>query len=182
MGNNPRGSERRQGPALESEAPGKLHALTVGDNLTAFLALLPRRGSLLALDVSKRRIGLAGTDVERRLVTPLITFERAGPARDAERLRRAVRERQVVGLVVGLPLNMNGSEGPMAQAARREAEALAAALGLPVLLQDERLTTFAVEDAVQEGRLPRPRKGQPVDHYAAAVILEDVLRAIATGL
>jgi putative Holliday junction resolvase len=74
---------------------------------------------------------------------------------------------------------MDGSEGPMAQAARREAKALAAALGLPVLLQDERLTTFAVEDAIEEGRLPRPKKGQPVDHYAAAVILEDVLRAVA---
>jgi putative Holliday junction resolvase len=65
----------------------------------------------------------------------------------------------------------------MAQAARREAAVLAKALELPVLLQDERLTTFAVEDAIAEGRLPRPRKGQPVDHYAAAVILEDALKA-----
>jgi putative holliday junction resolvase len=55
---------------------------------------------------------------------------------------------------------------------------LARELGLPTLLQDERLTTFAVEDAIAEGRLPRPREGQPVDHYAAAVILEDALRAL----
>jgi putative Holliday junction resolvase len=150
----------------------------VGDNLAAFLALLPKRGSLLALDLSKRRMGLAGTDVERRLVTPLTTFGRVGSAKDVERLRRVVRERQVAGLVVGLPLNMDGSEGPMAKAARAEAAAFARALDLPTLLQDERLTTFAVEDAIQEGRLPRPRKGQPVDHYAAAVILEDVLRAV----
>jgi putative Holliday junction resolvase len=152
--------------------------LTLCDNVAAFAALLPAKGSLLALDISKRRIGLAGTDLERRLATPLATFEREGMARDLERLRRAVRERQAVGLVVGLPLNMDGSEGPMAQAARREAAALARGLDLPVLLQDERLSTFAVEDAILEGRLPRPRKGQPVDHFAAAVILEDALNGL----
>ena len=68
-----------------------------------------------------------------------------------------------------------------AEQARREAKALARGLGLPVLLQDERLTTFAVEDAIEEGRLPRPKKGQPIDHYAAAVILEDMLRAKAAA-
>lgn len=161
------------------EAPRKLHALTLCDNLGDFLAALPARGSLLALDLSKRRIGLAGTDPERRLVTPLRTFERADQARDIERLRQVIRERQVAGLVLGLPLNMDGSEGPMAETARREARRLVTALGLPLLLQDERLTTFAVEDAIEEGRLPRPRKGQPIDHYAAAVILEDALRAMA---
>lgn len=141
-------------------------------------ALLPSRGSLLALDISKRRIGLAGTDDGWRLVTPLLTLERAAPEKERRRLQQLVRERQVAALVVGLPLNMDGSEGPMARAARREAAALAAALNMPVLLQDERLTTFAVEEAIREGRLPRPRKGQPTDHYAAAVILEDALRAL----
>jgi putative Holliday junction resolvase len=145
----------------------------------AFMAALPPRGSLLALDLSKRRLGLAGTDVERRLVTPLATLMRTNAAKDLERLRRVVHEREVVGLVVGLPINMDGSEGPMAQAARREAALLAAGLGLPALLQDERLTSFAVEAAIEEGKLPRPKKGQPTDHYAAAVILEDALRALA---
>lgn len=139
---------------------------------------MPDQGSLLALDVSKRRIGLAGTDALRLLATPLVTLERGRTERDLEQLRRVARERRAVGLVVGLPLNMDGSEGPMAQAARREAAALARGLGLPVLLQDERLSTFAVEDAIEEGRLPRPRKGQPVDHFAAAVILEDALSAL----
>ena len=160
------------------EAPRKLHALTVCDNAAAFAQLLPERGSLLALDISKRRIGLAGTDQERRLATALATFERAGVVRDLDRLRLAVRDRRVVGLVVGLPLNMDDSEGPMAKAARAEAKALARGLALPVLLQDERLSTFAVEDAIAEGRLPRPRKGQAVDHYAAAIILADALRAL----
>lgn len=156
----------------------KLHALRLCDNATDFRALLPARGSLLALDVSKRRIGVAGTDQERCLATAIVTLDRADPTRDGERLAKLVRERQAVGLVVGLPINMDGSEGPMAKAMRTEAAALALALGLPALLQDERLSTFAVEDAIAEGRLPRPRKGQRVDHYAAMVILGDALRAL----
>lgn len=152
--------------------------MTLCDNLTAFASVLPARGSLLALDVSKRRLGLAGSDPERRLATALTTFARAGTVRDLERLRRVAGERRAAGLVVGLPLNMDGSAGPMARAARHEAAAFARALGLPTLLQDERLTTFAVEDAVAEGRLPRPKRGQPMDHHAAAVILEDVLQEL----
>ena len=155
--------------------------MVVGDS-TGFRAALPHLGSLLALDASKRRIGLAGTDLERRLVTPLSTLARSTWAEDVARLARVVREREVAGLVVGLPLNMDGSAGPMAQAARAFARNVNAAFGLPVLLQDERLTTFAVRDAIEEGRLPRPRRrGDPLDHYAAAVILEDALRALAAG-
>jgi putative Holliday junction resolvase len=152
--------------------------LSLCDNAADFHVLLPPKGSLLALDLSKRRIGVAGTDHERRLATPLLTLDRAGPAKDHGRLARLVRDRQAVGLVIGLPINMDDSEGPMAKAMRREAAALSRALGLPALLQDERLSTFAVEDAIAEGRLPRPRKGQAVDHYAAMVILEDALLAL----
>ena len=141
--------------------------------------LLPAKGSLLALDVSKRRIGIAGTDQERRLATPLATFERRGARPTWTGSQRLVRERQAVGLVIGLPLNMDGSEGPMARPRAPRPPSCARGLGLPALLQDERLSTFAVEDAIAEGRLPRPRKGQPVDHYAAMVILEDALRALS---
>jgi putative holliday junction resolvase len=145
----------------------------------AFAELLPPRGSLLAIDASKRRLGLAGTDPERRLVTPLATWNRDG--RELARLEGLIAERGVAALILGLPLNMDGSAGPMAQRARAFAAELHRRFGLPVLLQDERLTTFAVEDAIEEGRLPRPRRGQPLDHFAAAVILEDALRAIAAG-
>jgi putative Holliday junction resolvase len=154
----------------------------VAPDLEAWRALLPPHGSLLALDASRRRLGLAGTDPERRLVTPLATLVRGRWTEDVAKLDRVIRERGVEGLVVGLPLNMDGSEGPMAQAARALARNLDAAFGLPVHLQDERLTTFAVRDAIEEGRLRRPRrKGEPLDHYAAAVILEDALRALAAG-
>jgi putative Holliday junction resolvase len=142
------------------------------------VALLPPRGSLLGLDASKRRLGVAGTDPERRLVTPLWTVERRPGVAVPPRLAATAAERGAVGLVLGLPLNMDGTAGPMAAAARALATILSRGLGLPVLLQDERLTTFAVEQAIEEGRLARPKRGQPLDHYAAAVILEDALRAV----
>ena len=148
------GQRRPRWPA--AKAPRTLHALTVCDNAEAFGPLLPARGSLLALDVSKRRIGLAG---HRPRAPP---GDAAGDLRAGRGAARpgaaaaAVRERQAVGLVLGLPLNMDGSEGPMARTARAEAASFASGLALPVLLQDERLSTFAVEDAIAEGRLPRP--------------------------
>jgi putative Holliday junction resolvase len=140
--------------------------------------LLPARGSLLALDASRKRVGFAGTDAERRLVTPLLTQARTTPERLAGTLQRLIGERAAVALVLGFPLNMDGSEGPAARAARSLARELACRTTLPVLLQDERLTTFAVEDALAEGRIRRPRRGEPLDHDAAAVILEDALRAL----
>ena len=146
-----------------------------------FLHSLPPTGSLLALDLSKRRIGLAGTDAGRRLVTPLLTLERKGLAADLARLQHLVRERQVVGLVIGWPLNMDGTIGPRAQACQDWAKAFCQALDLPALLQDERLTTAAVASAIEEGHLPRPHRGAPLDHYAAAVILEDALSAMAAA-
>ncbi len=145
-----------------------------------FACVLPERGSLLAIDVSKRRLGLAGTDVERRLVTPVATLSRKNWETDMERIGLVVRRRGVAGFVVGWPVNMNGSEGAQAERARAFATGLRQVFGLPVLLQDERLSTFAVEEAIREGRLPKPRRrSTPLDHYAAAVILEDALRAIS---
>jgi len=148
------------------------------EDAPSFSAALPGHGSLLALDAGKRRLGLAGTDLERRLVTPLFTISRGRWPDDLAKIRRVVEERTVVGLVLGWPLNMDGSEGPACAAARQLAHQLEAVFGLPLLLQDERLTSFAVEQAIAEGRLPPPKKGQPLDHYAAAVILEDALRAL----
>ena len=143
--------------------------------------LLPRRGSLLALDASRKRVGFAGTDPERRLVTPLFTRGRDKAEALAMTLDRLIAERMVVGLVLGFPLNMDGSEGPAARAARMLGLQLARQTGLPLLLQDERLTTFAVEEALAEGRIERPRRGDPLDHFAAAVILEDALRQMRDG-
>jgi putative holliday junction resolvase len=99
-------------------------------------------------------------------------------AADIARLATLCRERRVAALVVGLPLNMDGSEGPAARTMRGWSRHLAAALGLAVFLQDERLSSEAVRQAIEDGRLARPKPGTPLDHYAAAVILEDALRAL----
>ncbi len=140
---------------------------------------LPPKGALLALDQSPRRIGVAATDPGRVLVTPLECWRRRDLARDLARIGDHVRRRGAVGLVVGHPVSMDGRIGPMAQQAEAFARRLEEEFGLPVLLQDERLSTFAVEEAVREGRL-RPRRGERwLDHYAAALILEDALSALA---
>lgn len=146
--------------------------------IAALRTSLPPEGSLLALDLSKRRIGLAGTDLGRQIVRPLHTLERRGMAADIARLRALCEERQVVALVVGLPLDMDGSDGKAARTLRGWARHLAGALALPVFLQDERLSSEAVRQALDAGRLRRPKPDAPLDHYAAAVILEDALRVL----
>ena len=145
--------------------------MPIESDLLSFMRALPPKGSLLALDLSKRRIGLAGTDVERRLVTPLATLERKRFAHDLERLERIVRGRDAVGLVVGLPLMADGRFGPRAQAAKETAKAIDRRLQLPTWLQDERYSTVEAKDRGGS------RGGD--DAVAAAVILEDCLRAIA---
>jgi putative holliday junction resolvase len=134
---------------------------------------------LLALDVSKRAIGVAGADAGWRLATPLITIRRTRLAEDLERLRSVIRERAARALVLGWPLNMDGSEGPRCQAVRAFAEDLDAVLGLPILLWDERLTTFAAEEAAERAGLRGKRRAAMLDTLAAAAVLQDVLNALA---
>lgn len=146
----------------------------------AFAAALPQRGSLLALDVSPRRIGFAGTDAGRRLVTPLGTWSRRRLDDDLAEIVRLVRSREVAAFVLGWPLELDGRRGPSCDRVRSFAGHLARRTGMPLLLQDERLTTAAVEQAIEEGRLAL-RPGEAHDHLAAAVILEDALRAMETA-
>lgn len=140
---------------------------------------MPEAGALLALDISRRRIGLAVCDPDRIVAAPLLTLENRKWADTLEAIADIVRTRSAVGLVVGYPLNMDGSAGPAAQSRRDKAHSLALAFPeLPILLQDERLTTEAVEDGFAQGRWPRPKPRGPIDHYAAAIILEDAMSAI----
>lgn len=147
-------------------------------NHAAFKAALPRTGGLLALDVSKRAIGLAGTDAGRRLVTPLFTHARKSWAHDRETLVQLVKKRAAAALVVGWPISLDGNEAQACDRVRNFLDLLAPVLNLPVLLQDERFTTGGVEAAIDAGELPPPRPGQPIDHLAAALILGEALRLI----
>ena len=155
-------------------------------NLEELAARLPDdprrrpRPELLALDVSRRAIGVAGADASWRLATPLATIPRKGWQRDLGALLRLIEARAAGLLVVGWPLNMDGSEGPRCQAIRAFARNLDVALGLPILLWDERLSTFAAKEIAAERRSAGQGRGAVgLDALAAAQILQDCLDALA---
>ena len=171
------------GAEPRSKAPRKLHALPILSNLEELAALVrpgERKPGLLALDVSRRAIGLAGADPGWRLATPITTIRRKGWARDMAALRRIVEERGIGAFVVGWPLNMDGSEGPRCQAVRAFAEGLEREFGLPILLHDERLSTFAAEEAADRAGLKGKKRAEMLDALAAAAVLQEVLNALAS--
>ncbi len=149
------------------------------DNLQTFLNAADRRTGLLGLDVSKTSIGVAGADAGWQLATALLTIKRTKLNNDIQRLEILRREREAGCVIIGLPLNMDGSEGPRCQSIRQFATDLDKALALPVLLWDERLTTFAAEERADEMGLRGKVRAEMLDALAAAEILQDVLNAIA---
>ncbi len=148
------------------------------DPALAALAALPRGDRLLGFDLGTKTIGLAMSDVERSLATPLETLPRGKFTKDAERIRSHVERYRVGGFVVGLPVNMDGSEGPRAQATRAFMRNLARILPLPVAFWDERLSTAAVERALIDADASRARRAEVVDRMAAAYILQGALDRI----
>jgi putative Holliday junction resolvase len=130
---------------------------------------------LLGLDVGERRIGLALSDVTRTIATGLATLQRRGFAGVAAALLALVAEHGVGGFVVGLPLNLDGSQGPRAQATRAFAANLARRAPLPILLWDERLSTVAAERALIAADSSRRRRAEVIDKVAATVILQGAL-------
>jgi len=136
---------------------------------------LPTNGKLLGLDLGTRTIGVAVSDGLRLTATPIETVARTKFTADAQRLGQLVAENQVVGLVLGLPLNMDGSEGPRAQSARAFARSLKAKLPCPLVFWDERLSTAAVDRMLIEGGTRRDRRAEVVDKLAASYILQGFL-------
>jgi len=136
----------------------------------------------MGLDVGSKTIGIALADATLTVASPLETIRRSKFARDAERLAALIAEREVGGLVIGLPVNMDGSEGPRCQSVRQFARNLLERLDLPVAFWDERLSTAAVERMlVREADLSRQRRAVLVDKLAAAYILQGALDALAAG-
>jgi putative Holliday junction resolvase len=144
-------------------------------DMSSDLTALPANGPLLGLDLGEKTIGLALSDGRRQIATPLLTIRRTRFRADAAALLAAAGRHAVVGLVLGLPLNMDGTEGPRAQATRAFARNLAALTPLPVAFWDERLSTAAVTRTMIEGDLSRKRRGALVDKLAAAYILQGAL-------
>jgi len=138
-------------------------------------ALLPERGVLLGLDLGAKTIGVAASDPDRRVAAPVETIARKRFTLDAQRIFALAAERRAAGLVLGLPVNMDGSEGPRAQSTRAFARNLARLTELPIALWDERLSTAAVERALIAADASRARRKAVIDQHAAAYILQGAL-------
>jgi putative Holliday junction resolvase len=137
--------------------------------------LLAREARLLGLDVGTQTIGMALSDVTRSVATPFDTIRRSKFTADAKTIREVVEKNQVGALVIGFPLNLDGSEGPRAQSTRAFARNLAAHVEVPMVFWDERLSTAAVERHLIEADASRKRRAEVVDRMAAAYILQGAL-------
>ena len=149
---------------------------------SAFREALPHGGVLLGLDTGTKTIGTALCDAGWRFAGAGKTIFRRKFSVDKAVIRELARERAVAGLVIGLPLNMDGSESPRSQAARAMARNLADpkdGLGLPILLWDERWTTQAAERSLIEQDFSRARRAERIDSAAAALILQGAIDALA---
>src|SRR6516165_3015758 len=142
---------------------------------------LPPRGALIGLDLGTKTIGVATSDPDRRLATGVETVARTRFATDAGRLMALAAERKAVAFVLGLPLNMDGSEGPRAQSTRAFARNLARLTDLPIALWDERLSTAAVERELNAADVSRGKRKAVIDQHAAIFILQGALDRLRTA-
>jgi putative Holliday junction resolvase len=146
--------------------------------LSELRAALAPRQRLLGLDVGEKTIGLAISDSDFKVAAPVDTIRRTKFAADAARLAQFIGERTVGGLVIGLPVNMDGSEGPRCQSVRQFAANLLQRMELPIAFWDERLSTAAVTRAMLEADVTRAKRARAVDKMAAAYILQGALDAL----
>lgn len=145
------------------------------DDLSEFAAVLPRFGALAGLDLGTKTIGFAVSDSFRSVASPITTIRRSKFTEDVAQLLKLCAEREIAGLVIGLPRNMDGSEGPRAQSTRAFVRNLAKLSPLPVAYWDERLSTVAAERALLEGDTSRKKRAEVIDQVAAGYILQGAL-------
>jgi putative Holliday junction resolvase len=141
--------------------------------------LLPPRGALIGLDLGTKTIGVAVCDPDRRLATGVETVARTNFTKDAARLLALAAERNAAGFVLGLPINMDGTEGPRAQSTRAFARNFARLTELPIGLWDERLSTAAVERELIGNDVSRAKRAAVIDQHAAMYILQGALDRLA---
>ena len=145
------------------------------EDVAVFLAALPRNRAICGLDLGDKTIGFAVSDLRRQVATPVTVIRRVKFTEDAARLMALVNERAIAGIVLGLPLNMDGSEGPRVQSTRAFARNLVKLTDLPITYWDERLSTVAAERALLEGDASRAKRAQVIDQVAAGYILQGAL-------
>jgi putative Holliday junction resolvase len=149
------------------------------EDIAAFAAALPATGALAGLDFGEKTIGVALSDTRRTVASPAETIRRTKFTADAAALQAILANRAVVGLILGLPLNMDGSEGPRCQSTRAFARNFSRLSELPIAFWDERLSTVAAERALLEADTSRRRRGEVIDHVAAGFILQGALDRMA---
>lgn len=151
---------------------------TVLEDAAALAGLLPPEAALMALDLGEKTIGVAVSDTHRRIATPLLTLRRAKFGADARALLGIAQERAIGAVVLGLPRNMDGTEGPRCQSTRAFARNLARLTEIPITFWDERLTTVAAERLLIAADQTRKRRAEVIDHVAASYILDGVLERL----
>ena len=145
------------------------------EDITEFAAALPPHRGLTGLDLGTKTIGVAVSDRLLSVASGLETIKRTKFTADATRLLAIIKEREIAGIILGLPRNMDGSEGPRCQSTRAFARNLAGLTDLPISYWDERLSTVAAERALLEADMSRARRAQVIDHVAASYILQGAL-------
>ncbi len=145
-----------------------------------FAAALPARGALIGIDPGEKTIGIAVCDPGWRIASPLLGLKKAKFKENGPAIAKLCSDNNAAGIVIGLPLNMDGSAGPKAQAARAFARNLAGIIDLPILLWDERLSTAAVQRAMIDADTSRKKRAEIVDKVAAAYILQGALDRLSS--
>ena len=149
------------------------------EDIAAFAQATGAHCALAGLDLGTKTIGVAVTDVMQSVSTPLLTIKRVKFTQDAEALLKMCSERAIGGLILGLPINMDGTEGPRGQATRAFARNLTRMTPLPIAFWDERLSTVAAARALLEADTSRKRRAEVIDHVAAGFILQGALDRLA---
>ena len=144
-----------------------------------FAAALPQGRAVFGLDFGEKTIGVAASDLRRSVASPILVIRRTKFTEDAKALLALVAERNIAGLILGLPRNMDGSEGPRAQATRAFARNLVKLTDMPIGYWDERLSTVAAERALLEADTSRKRRNEVIDQVAAGYILQGALDRMA---
>lgn len=145
------------------------------EDMAEMAVALPRLGALAGLDLGTKTIGVAVSDGMRQVASPLKVIRRRKFTLDAEDLLTIVKDRDISGLILGLPRNMDGSEGPRAQSTRAFARNLTKLTDIPISYWDERLSTVAAERALLEADTSRKRRAEVIDQVAAGYILQGAL-------
>ena len=149
--------------------------------LSELIKYLPKKSRLLGLDVGRKTIGLAVSDSDMKIATTVGTIRRSKFTKDVKNLDAIITERQVNGLVLGLPISMDGNEGPACQSVRQFAVNLDNILEIGITFWDERLSTSAVERLlIKEADLSRNRRSEIIDKMAAAYILQGALDSLSS--